>query len=262
MPCPVCGSGQRSPLAPGLWQCLGQRLVRSAGPGAYGQPGPPEVSQWVACATQYQEGDAASSGPLCSCGTFAVGVCQTCGQPVCGYCSSMVSGVRECNAHVAERAAREAEEREQERKASVARGRARYEQMQPAKDPEVSRAELLKVHIPAVLAAGVPTVAIDAAGLSDGNRFKRTDGWIVVERERWEPGGITFSDSHRDGSFTNSPPRTLTERFGVTTGGQVLQIYDQQAGGLRRKSAWRGREDTRPEILDLVVAGLRRLAAS
>lgn len=65
-----------------------------------------------ACGAQYQEMDAmVSKTPnLCSCGTFAIGVCASCKAYTCGLCSTQLDGRRVCTAHIIEdRAKREQE---------------------------------------------------------------------------------------------------------------------------------------------------------
>lgn len=47
------------------------------------------------CGHRYQAGRPGTAR-VCSCGTFAIGLCQDCGDPVCGDCSLMVGGQRLC----------------------------------------------------------------------------------------------------------------------------------------------------------------------
>ena len=63
-----------------------------------GQFGPPQLTQLQVCGQRYQEG-APASAAACSCGTFAIGMCTTCGIPVCGDHSWLVDQHRYCNVH-------------------------------------------------------------------------------------------------------------------------------------------------------------------
>jgi hypothetical protein len=72
--------------------------VPGAGAGAppTGQFGPERVWASAICGTTYPEaGDGTQRiGATCACGTFAIGICTECGEPVCGNCSVMAGGKR------------------------------------------------------------------------------------------------------------------------------------------------------------------------
>jgi hypothetical protein len=85
MSCPSCGGEERRALAPGLWLCISQVPVTSGGPGLTDpRLGPPVIQTMIECGYEYQEGRAEAPASSCACGTFAIGRCQSCDQPVCG----------------------------------------------------------------------------------------------------------------------------------------------------------------------------------
>ena len=96
MACPKCGSSERRSIAPGYFECLGTIMdswpTTTAG-------GTVMVPQPVPCGHRYHDGSAVTSSPqICSCGTFAIGLCGSCGSPVCGDCSTLHEGHRVCGA--------------------------------------------------------------------------------------------------------------------------------------------------------------------
>lgn len=104
------------------------------GPG-YGAPptgqfGPQFIQSAVRCGTLYLEMTPAAfpTPPLCDCGTYAIGVCRDCEQPVCGFHSTLYDGVRLHHQHVSEREERKRIREEQ--RAEEARRRAEEEQRQ------------------------------------------------------------------------------------------------------------------------------------
>jgi hypothetical protein len=115
MPCPSCGGTRRKAIAPGWWQCSSEVATQAPGPGRGAPPtgrfGPTEIVSASQCGEVYSEASTLEqppSVPSCSCGTFAIGVCAQCGEPVCGICSGMYSGKREHRLHAEERADAEA----------------------------------------------------------------------------------------------------------------------------------------------------------
>lgn len=79
-----------------------------------GHPGrerPLDVRVSQVCGVRYHEGTVGVDTPLCSCRTFSIGVCSTCGSPVCGDHSELSSGLRLCLQCLAERTDAEAVER-------------------------------------------------------------------------------------------------------------------------------------------------------
>jgi hypothetical protein len=130
--CPVCGGSEREQLAPGLWRCTSQRTVitEHGGPGLTNPAAGPGVirrEHVVPCGTEYQEGGGPGIvGVECRCGTFAIGRCSECREPVCGIHSTLIEDRRVCSEHAeqkrriaaeataaAERTRAEAEAREQ-----------------------------------------------------------------------------------------------------------------------------------------------------
>lgn len=76
------------------------------------QPSP--IVDVAACGTRYQEETTAGeSTALCSCGTFAIGICSDCHRLVCGECSGMHVSQRTCTACL--EAIRQAEAEKQRR---------------------------------------------------------------------------------------------------------------------------------------------------
>src|SRR5262245_12602788 len=121
MPCPACGGMAREPVAPGYWRCVSQRVDLGPGPNPSGPPQlGPRVTEYVTiCGHQYMEGPV-QEAPLCSCGTFSIGICASCGQPVCGDCSEIVDGRRTCRRHGIEARREATRKREQERAGRLA----------------------------------------------------------------------------------------------------------------------------------------------
>lgn len=97
------------PLAPGFWRCQsvvtvwGSRLGPAPGtPPQLGIEVPLPTSWQEICGYEYHEAGAVgttSATPACSCGTFAIGRCDSCGRPVCGYHSALRATKRLCTAH-------------------------------------------------------------------------------------------------------------------------------------------------------------------
>jgi hypothetical protein len=108
MACPTCGGSNREAIAPGWWRCRSDVISRIPGPG-YGAPptgqfGPEWIDVAVPCGSTYAEGIGQGPiAPACSCGTFAIGICEECGEPVCGECSGMYGGKRIHDRHALQR---------------------------------------------------------------------------------------------------------------------------------------------------------------
>jgi len=131
MACPICGGTAREPIAPGYWRCTSTVTTSAPGPGAPGRPWTgPETSVFTGvCGATYQEGPAANNDLVCGCGTFAIGLCQRCGVPVCGNHSTDRFGVRECLNRVQDRQREAAEQRaEQERQAAAQEAEAKQQE--------------------------------------------------------------------------------------------------------------------------------------
>lgn len=160
MGCPVCGGSERTPLAPGYYQCANKIEVRTPGPGAANPNlGPPFLVSFESCGHTYQEGTALLT-PKCECGMFSVGECHQCGRPVCGNDGGRLSGRFLCvtcssaeRAAEAEEVARQANE-DAERKLRVRRGWNERSRAQMAAHSDPTTGLFLA-------AAGVTTVTTD-----------------------------------------------------------------------------------------------------
>ena len=108
--CPVCGSRNRAPIAPGFWRCAGEitqtgliPVPDENGPRSHtGEPLTTRLIPWecsVACLNEYHDGRKQRT-PLCKNygDTYSIGICQKCRQPVCGKisCSDTRDQARLC----------------------------------------------------------------------------------------------------------------------------------------------------------------------
>ena len=82
----------------------------------------------VCCGHEYHEGATAST-LQCACGTFAIGHCRDCGEPVCGDHSQLWAGVRLCSTHAAAAAAKQAAQAREREAAAQAEGARRGERI-------------------------------------------------------------------------------------------------------------------------------------
>lgn len=117
MSCPSCGGTDREPIAPGWWRCTSRVTIAAPGPGLgappTGQFGPEHLEATAVCGRQYAERTGNEDhGPLCDCGTFAIGICKECGRDVCGECSVRSTDGRVHRSHVIERERTQRETRE------------------------------------------------------------------------------------------------------------------------------------------------------
>jgi len=97
MACPKCGGEFRKAIAPSYWECTTVLAVRLPTGVPHPALGPQWIDRPVMCGHRYPEGAPAMvESPLCSCGTYAIGRCQHCGQHVCGDCSQFADGQRLC----------------------------------------------------------------------------------------------------------------------------------------------------------------------
>src|ERR1700734_336703 len=107
MSCPRCGGNAYAVIAPGYFECTSTILV----------PGPVATAQGTVimpvpatvCSHRYQAGTPVTT-QVCSCGTFAVGQCRDCNDPVCGDCSLVITSQRLCKPCAKAREARHADE--------------------------------------------------------------------------------------------------------------------------------------------------------
>jgi hypothetical protein len=115
MSCPSCAGTSRTLLAPGFYRCTSLVTTRTGGPGLTdARLGPPVIDTTTECGREYQEGQSSGAALICSCGTFAIGVCAEAGEPVCGTHSALLHGRRLCSGcwHAEERRRAEAEAEE------------------------------------------------------------------------------------------------------------------------------------------------------
>lgn len=161
------------------------------------------IVSYVTCETEYQEG-AVSGAQICSCGTFAIGLCVECSRPVCGQHSAMLEERRLCGTHYQERS-----NSIREAKAATERKAAEERSQRVASEPKPRWINASEA--PARLrAAGVRSVDIwDYVGGHyrtwygrmkwDSMRHTRVgSGWLIGELgwshpERWNMGEGTMS---------------------------------------------------------------------
>lgn len=95
--CPHCGSTKLNELGPGEYLCQGSIEVKTGAPPS-GSQGPP--TRWTICGVKFFDpnfvGPGAASGSTCSCGTYSVGRCTSCGKEVCGQHSRLAHESRLC----------------------------------------------------------------------------------------------------------------------------------------------------------------------
>ncbi len=94
--CPRCGSTDGAPIAPGYRECRGVVAVPAPVPGL--------ASGSRVCGHRYHTGTPERTAPMCRCGTYAIGVCGTCGTAVCGD-HSAAGATRICTECTADRRA-------------------------------------------------------------------------------------------------------------------------------------------------------------
>jgi hypothetical protein len=118
--CPECGGVERSPIAPGYWECTclvteyatDMRPTPGAPPNL-GMMSPVSIPFQRRCGRRYHENVSSSEVivELCSCGTGMIGRCANDNRPVCGDHSRLRGSKRLCDSCVAEHDTRVAEER-------------------------------------------------------------------------------------------------------------------------------------------------------
>jgi hypothetical protein len=221
MPCPSCGGTAREAIAPGWWRCLSTVTFSGPGPGAGAPPGgrfgPATVSSSSVCGNTYAE--AGEGSPMntatCSCGTFAIGICTECGEPVCGNCSVVSGGKRIHRTLARKRAAAQADLAAQAtRVTEEAREREREEDeaaLQAVKDRvfEIGR-ELGRRRAP----GSVKVRLRDKRGMSDKGPWTV---WPLMEMTPPMPSSGT-DHAYQGGAPT---PRMI----GVDANGKLVEIY-------------------------------------
>jgi len=109
--CPRCGSDSHRQIAPTYVECIGVVGVPT-GRHPSGVEGP--LEEPVACGFRYHTSGPSQPGSalLCSCGTFAIGQCATCGDAVCGDHSTQTNLGRLCGECLASERAKAAAQRD------------------------------------------------------------------------------------------------------------------------------------------------------
>lgn len=173
---------------------------------------PVHEEQLRTCIHRYQEGPAVADAPLCSCGTFAIGYCIVCKQPVCGDCSMKRNAGRTCGPCVteAERPAREAVEARNAAEAQRRRDDDHIRRHGPAMGAEElagwmktnrsddiwggRRAAAVPAHVlaQAIRLTGHPAESITVENRTAFGRRKQTvvRGWVVAK------GNAAATDAH------------------------------------------------------------------
>jgi hypothetical protein len=213
MACPVCGGTARSPIAPGYWRCI--TLVEKeelAGTAGAADPwlGPTIIRSMRECGHEYAEIGAGMHGSVCTCGTFAIGLCKECSRPICGTHSGMWEGVRLCGDHLRERQRGRDEQFRREQQALLAADGERWEREQRerdrAKEERAARLAEARHQIPGLLAqlraSGVPPQRL--RGTRRGWR-KRMEGWLLFEDPNEGNRGTYMVPYHvtTEGEFIN-----------------------------------------------------------
>lgn len=111
------------------------------------------------CGHRYQDGSGRVSDAQCECGTFAIGICKRCDRPVCGYHSTIESGVRlcaPCRSIVAD-----------ERKAAWKQSR----------DARIAELQAIEHPVEQLIATMGAFVRLGHTGGYDGDPYERTITW-------------------------------------------------------------------------------------
>jgi hypothetical protein len=232
MTCPLCGGDARSPIAPGYWRCA--NLVEEeelAGTAGAVDPWlrPTVIRSMRECGNEYAEGTG-MPGPICACGTFAIGLCKECSRPICGIHSGMWEGVRLCGDHYhKERNERDGQlQREQQARNAAIQERQARERQERQRAIEEHPVKLMEARnqIPGLLAqlraSHVPR--------------EKFEVWVKRKRRRRE-GWLLFEDPHE--GFMG--PYVVPCR--VTTEGEFIK-------GISFDSSYKN-----PEAMAKVIAG-------
>jgi hypothetical protein len=216
-----------------------------------------ETPVYSVCNATYQEG-AQSGGPMCACGTFAIGVCQECGEPRCGSCSVMAEGRRVCVTHVVERRDRALAEQERRRSAEEAAERDRRSSHEAERHDAIRSIEALVV---AMHAAGSPG-SVKMRRFGERRLGRPLRGWWIGSASVWYAGtgpnswseGSTAETRHHDVGIT-----TACEWVQAAGAGKNRRSVVTPAGQFLHEGVDRG--DFKAERLDVIscLATLRRI---
>lgn len=159
------------------------------------------------CGTEYHEAAMATmAGPVCSCGTFAIGTCTVCDIPVCGNCSRMTAGKRLCTAHATKAAneSRESKERQARETAQAAEQKTIRE-----RDRREGQLDELKRIVDELVAMGAPE-ATNFVSEHSGRFSSRSlgRGWVV--------SSVSVHNAAQSDSYRPSPAFTDQGGLGFT----------------------------------------------
>lgn len=157
--CPNCGGSETRQIAPGFWECQEKDYVAEG----HGRDS--------ACRHRFHAGTRlGQSSRLCSCGTFAIGVCTVCGTWVCGDHSILWSGKgRLCLDDAEPLRQREAEERRQrEDAASNASHQEMRRQQEQRRREETKREQRRRSQIGALVLIAAGVLLFSQGSRSDG----------------------------------------------------------------------------------------------
>ena len=163
-------------------------------------------------------------GPVCACGTFAVGLCKECSRPICGTHSGMWEIVRLCGDHYREKRTEwdgRLQREQQARSAAIEERMAKERQeRQRAQEERPARIAEARNQIPALLAR------------LRASRVPRERLKVYVKgKYRWREGWLLFTGS-REG-FMGS----YSVHYHVTTEGEFIKDNDLGPKWLKNQEA-------------------------
>jgi hypothetical protein len=244
MTCPLCGGTARSPIAPGYWRCTSlvekEELAGTAG-AADRWLRPTVIQTTRECGKTYVE-SGGLPGPVCPCGTFAIGLCKKCSRPICGIHSGMWYDARLCGDHYQEKQAERERLRQLEQQAAIVAERERREkekqERQRAQEDRAARIARSRDQIPDLLAQlGASRTRPKEISVYVKGKWRKRAGWILFEDPR-ESGYSTWM-----------------EPYEVTTGGEFIKSGSSGASRVKNQEAiaraisgdspllWEGRYD-------------------
>jgi hypothetical protein len=238
MPCPSCGGTRRNPIAPGYWECTtaidDPAIVKSAWDVA--DPWRAATFPQRPCGHRYQDGPVVKSEP-CQCGTYSIGRCGRCDEPVCGDHGTPHAGGLHCK-----RCARALLEEDQRRKREVADARAAArEKLKQSAEEAIRRATeaLGNSGRPPERLAVVKRIETSGSGGPGGGRPGTS--WLEIEREMglgWYVGRFVWTARGEGESMSSH--LALTEKGGLLEGSGLFGRWDKAEGGfhLRVRPGW------------------------
>jgi hypothetical protein len=165
-------------------------------------------------------------GPICACGTFAVGLCKECSRPICGIHSGMWEGVRLCGDHYhKKRTERDGQlQREQQARNAAIQERQAIEQQEQYRAKAERQAKLVDAwnQIPGLLAqlraSRVPREKVD---VTVRGKWRQREGWLLFVDSREGFMGYSMEPYHvtTEGDF-------ITRRFPAA----AVRVKNPEAG--------------------------------